>query len=159
MPVENRQGTNRSILCDRQVYENRRQLIVHIALVEVPIRSSHSQARDPIRASSERLLRVNGRNYSANIVAGGFRLYTGPSLLCLADFASRPQAAIQLLLRPQNLGARCWSFAPRQDDRRVFFVLAPSYAVNLHDHKVVEASSEHYPRTCLAYDHIVILDV
>ena len=39
----------------------------------------------------QRPLWVSGGNYNANHVAGGFRGHTGPSLLILANFGSRPK--------------------------------------------------------------------
>jgi len=45
----------------------------------------------------DRLLWVNSRNYNANIVIGGFRLHTGPSLFRLANFGKRPEGADRLL--------------------------------------------------------------
>jgi len=40
-------------------------------------------------------LRVSGGNYNAKRVAGGFRGHTAPPVLALANFGSRPEAAIQ----------------------------------------------------------------
>lgn len=48
----------------------------------------------------ERLQWVTSRNYSANIVTGGFRPHTGPSVFILATVSVRPEADAALLRLP-----------------------------------------------------------
>jgi hypothetical protein len=52
--------------------------------------------RVPVSAQkAERLQRVSGGNYTSNYSTGSFCMHTGPSVFILANFGSRPDAAVQ----------------------------------------------------------------
>ena len=68
---------------------------------------------------NRRPLWVSGRNYIVKHLAGCFQVHTGPSLFILANFGTRPEAAIA---RGPN-SSRFWQFQSQIDENQFAIIV------------------------------------